>query len=52
MQAGRVQGADQLAQTLFIPVHLPVSSHEELPGRHGGVLVEETAGKQRQRPGR
>lgn len=35
VQAGRVQGADELLQTLLGSVHLPVSSHEEPPERHG-----------------
>ena len=34
VQAGRVQGSDELLQTLLGSVHLPVSSHEEPPERH------------------
>lgn len=42
VQAGGVQGGDQLSQTLLVPVHLPVSSHEEAPGRHGRLMAADT----------
>lgn len=38
-ELGGVQVGDQLLQTLLVPVHLPVSSHEEPPERHGRLLV-------------
>lgn len=44
VQAGGVQGGDQLPQTLLGPVHLPVSSHEEAPGRHGSAEGEARGG--------
>lgn len=42
VQAGGVQGGDQLLQTLLVPVHLPVSSDKEPPERHGRLVVAGT----------